>query len=343
MKHILGALILMILLFLVADHYQYAPNLMPVISIFFLIALLYFIAAIIGVFRRRTIAGKQTDSPIKNKRNNAGCSLLLFVLLIAILFYYYRTTLGSYSFQAMLFLDNLVKLSASASPLLFWGMLGLLVGAIYGSIVAWRKYKLHGAVNLIPIGIFILLVAILYNVNHPLEASAFGIANNLQTVYAYDLVTATEYKSVQDENAKYKPSFLLDNNDKTAWITEAYGGIYEEFRFSFGNLQEYRDKQLQCVGFAIKNGYRKSEQLWSEFARAKSLAIKYNGRFVTNAIVKDDGNGNEEIKINPIPIGSFDNLSISISDVYPGDKYPDRVAISELVPIVEYVKVVVNG
>src|SRR5206468_580851 len=119
------------------------------------------------------------------------------------------------------------------------------------------------------------------------------------------------------------------------WITDTKTGN-TEVRFSFPSLQNFADKHLQCVGFAIKNGYRKSPQLWSNFARVQQLAIKHNGRLITNAVVNDKDSDSEEIKINPIPISSFDNISISINAVYPGEKYPARVAISELVPIVEY-------
>jgi hypothetical protein len=339
MKHIIRAIILLVILFVAAEYFESYEGIAGLISVLAIIVFMYLIAAIIGAFRRAILAHKHLGEPIKPAETNGwGCSLFLLMILLLALAFVFRRTLGEHSLSIFQFTDSLLQTGTSISPVVSWGILGLLVGSIYGSFVVWRKYKLHGAVNLIPIGIFILFVAIFYTINHPQEASAFVTASNLQTEYAYDLVTATEYNSVQDENAKYKPSFLLDNNEKTAWITEAYSGSYEEVRFSFGSLQDYRDKHLQCVGFAIKNGYRKSEQLWSNFARAKSLAIKYNGRLVTNAIVKDDGNSNEEIKINPIPISSFDNLSINIIDVYPGEKYTDRVAISELVPIMEHEK-----
>jgi uncharacterized membrane protein len=337
MKHIIRAIILLVILFLAAEYFQNYEGIAGLISVLAIIAFMYLIAAIIAAIRRTFFAHRHLNESLKPAETNGwGCSLFLLMILLLALTFVFRKALGEHSFSAFQFTDSLLQTGASIPPVVSWGILGLLVGAIYGSFVAWRKYKLHGVVNLIPIEIFIMIIAILYNVNHPLEASAFVTTNDLQTEYAYGLVTATEFNSVQDENAKYKPSFLLDNNDKTAWITEAYGNSYEEVRFSFGSLHDYRNKHLQCVGFAIKNGYRKSEQLWSNFARAKSLAIKYNGRLVTNAVIKDKSNSNEEIRINPIPISSFDNLSISINDVYPGEKYPDRVAISELVPIVGY-------
>jgi len=339
MKHIIRAITLMIILYFVAAHYQFAPNMMGIISVFFIIAFIYLIAAIIGVFRKRMLLRRQTEPPVANTtKNNWGCSWLFLMIVIAALIYYYRAIVGGYSFQIFLFLDNLVKLTDAASPLLFWGMLGLFTGAIYGSFVAWKKYKLNVAVSLIPVGILILFIAILFKVNHPLRATTFTVARNVQTAYAYNLVTATTSNLPSDKNANYKPSFLLDSNNKTAWITDVDDNHKAEIRFSFSSLQDYRDKHLQFVGFAIKNGYRKSPQVWDNFARAKELSIKYNGRLITAAILNDKNSDKEEIKITPIPISSFDNISISINAAYPGEKYPTRAAITELVPIVQYDK-----
>lgn len=338
MKHVIRAIILIIILFSVAVYYQFAPNLVPIISIGFILASAYLITSIINVFRQRSVSGRQAAQPVKHTKDNAGCSWSFLLIVVAAVAYYYRVAVGSYSFQVTLFLDNLVKLTDTVSPLVGWGMLGLLTGAIYGSFVAWKKYKLNAAVNLIPVGIMILFIAILYKVNRPLNATAFAVARNMQTAYAYDLVTAEVSNVPANNNLNYKPSFLLDNNDKTAWITNVNGSVDIEIRFPFNSLQDYKDQHLQCVGFVIKNGYRKSPQTWNNFARIKTVSIKYNDRFITTAIIQDKNSDKEEIKITPIPISSFDNISLTIKEVYSGGKYPNRVAVSELVPIVEYEK-----
>jgi hypothetical protein len=298
---------------------------------------MYLIAAIIGAIsnavksRRRAIITEQPAT------KSSGCSGLIFILVLLALTYVFQEPLGSYSAGVFRFTDNLLQLGNNVSPVIGWGVLGLLSGAIYGSVVAWRKYKLHASVNLIPIVILILFVGILYLVNKPLDAQAFAFTRNTQTAYAYDLVTAEVYNASPGNNAMYKPLFLLDSSDNTTWITDVAKGA-AEVRFSFNGMKKYADKDLQCIGFIIKNGYRKSPQLWDNFARAKSLAIRHNGRFITAAVVNDKNSGSEEIKITPVTISSFDNVSISINTVYEGEKYPTRVAITELVPIVEYEK-----
>jgi len=339
MKHIIRAIALLIILYLAAQYYQDSEGVLGLIYVLFIFVLMYLVAGIIGAIRRAAITRKKADAPEKDAtERRTGNLWLILVILFFTLAYAFKAELGSYSFKAFLFLDNLVKLSDDVSPLLCWIILGLLTGAIYGSFVAWKKYKLHAAVNLIPVGIFILFTGILYIVNKPLDTTAFTVTHNMETDYAYDLVTAEIYNAVQDTTSDNKPSFLLDRKEKTAWKMDNKPGSNTEIRFSFPSLQKFADKHLQCVGFAIKNGNRKSPQSWSHYARVRQLSIKYNGRLITNAVVNDKNTYSEEIKINPIPISSFDNVSISVNAVYPGEKYPTRVAISELVPIVEYEK-----
>lgn len=336
MKHVIRAIILIIILYVLAERYRYDDSVYNIISVLATIAFLYLLVAVIGTIvksvRQRKSGAPAVEPPARNK---AGCSLFLLMLVIAAVVYYYRTTVGSYSFKAFLFLDTWLKLSENMSPLIVWGIVGLLAGSIFGSLVAWKKYKLHAAVNLIPIGIFVVFLALLYIINQPLSEEAYEVPRNMQRAVAYEMVTASEYNSVKDRNATYKPAFLLDNNEQTAWITESTGGK-EEVRFSFGTMQNFAGKHLQCVGFTIKNGYRKSPQLWNNFARAKEITIRHNGRLIATVPVADLDTGSEELPVETVPISSFDNMSITVASVYPGEKYATRVAISELVPVIEY-------
>jgi len=337
MKHIIRAIVLLIILYLAAQHYQDSEGILGLIYVLFIFVLMYLVAGIIGAIRRAAITRRKADGPERdNTERRKGNLWLIVAILFFTLAYAFKAELGSYSFKAFLFLDNLVKLSNNVSPLFCWVLLGLLAGAIYGSFVGWKKYKLHAAVNLIPIGIFILFTGILYIVNKPLDTTAITVTHNMETGYAYDLVSAEIYNAVEDTTSDNKPSFLLDRKEKTAWKMDIKPGSNTEIRFSFLSLQQFADKHLQFVGLAIKNGNRKSPQSWSHYARVQQFSIRYNGRLITNVVVDDKNTYSEEIKINPIPISSFDNISVSINAVYPGEKYPARVAVSELVPIVEY-------
>lgn len=337
MKHIIRAIIFMIILFFVAEHYQYAPNMMGIISVLFIIAFIYFIAGIIGAIRRRIVNRKQPVNVAANtSKNNSGCASLLLILLLLAIIYVFKAQLGMYSTKVFHFSDALLQLSSGITPIIGWSLLGLLIGSIYGSFVAWKKYKLNAGVNLIPIGVLVLLLTILYLSNKPMNAWAVETAGNTQTMYAYNLVTVEVYNTSTDDNkVLYKPVFLIDSSDKTAWIANiSYSS--PEVRFSFKGLQSYADKEVQCTGFMIKNGYRKSPELWENFARAKRLSINHNGSLIAAAIVNDKNSDSEEVKIAPVIINSFDNISITFNSVYAGEKYPDRLAITELVPIIQF-------
>lgn len=335
MKHILRAIILLIILFIAAEYYRYNGNIVSLISVLSVIATMYLIAGIIGAIRKAIKSRNNTITTTNTINKNSGCSGLVVVLLLLALAYVFRSALGMYSARTVFFLDHLLQIGSVNSPVIFWGLLGLLVGSIYGSFVAWKKYKLNATINLIPVGVLVLVAAILYLANKPSYKTALNIAKNTQTAYAYHLVTAEVYNASPDNNTQYKPAFLLDSSDRTAWITDVAKGR-AEVRFSFKGLENFAGKDLQCTGFIIKNGYRKSQQLWNNFARVKEIAIRHNGRFITTAIINNKNTGFEEIKIAPASVSSFDNFSISINDIYVGEKYSTRVAISELVPVIQY-------
>src|SRR4051794_1145215 len=211
MRHIVRAIILLIILYVAAQYFQDSPGILGLIYVLCAFVFMYLIAGIIGAITNAVMARRRLTAPAPAEaKDGPGGVWLFLIILFVVLTFVFNEALGNFSFKVFLFLDNLVKISDSASPLLLWGMLGLMIGAIYGSFVAWKKYKLDLTVNFIPVGIVLLFIAILFKVNHPLETNTFGVStSNLQTDYAYDIVTATAYNTTQDNNAN-DPSLLLD-------------------------------------------------------------------------------------------------------------------------------------
>lgn len=97
-------------------------------------------------------------------------------LVVAILIYFFQKFLGMISFRFFLFMDNTLRLTDNIHPVVMWAVLGLFIGLIYGSFVAWKKYKLDFKLNLIPVSIFLLIVFILFMVNHPLDSATVNSA-----------------------------------------------------------------------------------------------------------------------------------------------------------------------
>lgn len=118
---------------------------------------------------------KTSKSSVSSKKNRT-----YGFLAIVILIYFFQKFLGMVSFRFFLFMDNMLRLTSSIHPVVMWAVLGLFAGLIYGSFVAWKKYKLDFKLNLIPVSIFLLIVFILFMVNHPLDSATVNSA--VQTI-----------------------------------------------------------------------------------------------------------------------------------------------------------------
>jgi hypothetical protein len=87
-----------------------------------------------------------------------GKSILLILGLLIFLSYVLRSFLGQVSSLVFVQVDRLLFVSESIPPTIMWMLLGLLVGLIYGSFVAIRKYRLD--YKLLTYPIVLLLVAL---------------------------------------------------------------------------------------------------------------------------------------------------------------------------------------
>lgn len=116
----------------------------------------------------KNTAGK---SSVSNKK-----TWIYRFLVIAILVFILQKFLGMISFRFFLFMDNMLRLTYSIHPIVMWAVLGLFTGLIYGSFVAWKKYRLDFKLNLIPVSIFLLIVFILIVVNKPFASELINNA-----------------------------------------------------------------------------------------------------------------------------------------------------------------------
>ena len=354
MRKIIVAIVLIVIAASLKDSFRYSEFVI-VLDLFFIGAIIYLIAALIGFVRKGTgnysqkLKGNLINTNIAQPaKNNIPAQQLVnnkslfrkywlqFFLIIIVIVFFAKQWLGKVSYEGLFFIDNLVKFSVSFPPILAWGLLGLLFGVIYGSFTAWKKYKLTAIINVIPIGIFVLCITILFLVNKPLSSRPDIAVHKMQTMYAYQLARIENSDESFDKNIVYKTESLIDDNNSTAWITDiSKADANKEVVFTFNGIENYADKNLQCIGFRIKNGYDKSPQLWANFARVKECLIAYNGTFISGVTVSDNSDY-QDIKITPISINVNDKFSIKINSVYPGKKYANRVAITELIPIVQY-------
>ena len=128
------------------------------------------------------------------------------------------------------YLENLLQFS-SANPLVMWGILGLLIGSIFGVMVAVKKYKLPKKLIFYPFLITILLIIILSFINNPSKLSGSlstmlntntqtdVITNNAAQSPAYNLYTVTQEMNVrQQPSLKSNRLFTVPRNARVRLI-----------------------------------------------------------------------------------------------------------------------------
>jgi len=126
-------------------------------------------------------------------------------------------------------------------------------------------------------------------------------------------------------NISYSPDNAHDFNLDTVWCegTEGYGeGQYLEYTLP-GNQVGLAITQIEVL-----NGYIKSDTLWKENGRVKSLKMYKNGE-PTAILMLEDTKKMQVFDIGYIPLGQETKLKFEILDVYKGSKYEDTV-ITEL-------------
>lgn len=145
--------------------------------------------------------------------------------------------------------------------------------------------------------------------------------NNLYNYpeYQYEKITASSF--LPDKmGLKYSPDMTVDNMQDTAWNEGTDGdGIGEWIEFS-------SKKKQYITGINILNGYCKSETLYYENHRPKTIEIKFDGMSVDMEL-DDLYNVYQNIEFAE-PVESR-RVRIIVKDIYRGTGYDD-CCISEI-------------
>lgn len=150
--------------------------------------------------------------------------------------------------------------------------------------------------------------------------------------------TLSRHKSIS-----YAIENIYDLDLNTAWVEGSEGyGIGELISFTLNDVENNDPYKFYGV-IEIFNGYCKSEKIWKDNSRVKSLKILLNDLPIGVINLKDTWQYqkvdisclfNENLKnresSSVYDLTNGDTLSFEIVDVYRGDRYDD-VAISEFV------------
>lgn len=138
-------------------------------------------------------------------------------------------------------------------------------------------------------------------------------------------VTASSSLKAQSTNI-YKAKSANDLSYRTAWVEgKKDSGIGEHLEYSFKN------NSPRITSIIISNGYMKSEKIWKNNNRVKSILLHVNG--VKVAILKlTDTKTDQTFEVGTLghnDDGSDLVLRFEILEIYKGDKFDDT-AITEI-------------
>ncbi|WP_224249344.1 NADase-type glycan-binding domain-containing protein [Hyalangium gracile] len=152
----------------------------------------------------------------------------------------------------------------------------------------------------------------------PTLASAAGF----QRLHAEQASATSFLKSNWNKyEENYHPSYVLDDDPKTAWVEGAEGdGIGESLTIPLSNL-----KSARAVRLVIFNGYQKSQGLLAANAAPRQLTISVRGlggsESARKQVTLERKLGGQSFDI-PVT-GSVAEVVLTIDSVHPGAKYKD--------------------
>ena len=243
--------------------------------------------------------------------------------------------IGALSVNFFTVTDHLLAVHTAIPPFLMWGILGLFLGAIVGSLVIWAKYKLAFKWNLLSIGAFLFLLLILFVLSAPLSTAKGRIEDH--TASAMVKVSATN--SLPDyKHYHYSADNLIDQDGSTAWMYAQHKTTEESVRYVFRKPDSVEFTNPQVTGLQLKNGYSKNKDKWKSYNRLKGFTVYHNNKLVYTGTAADKYNIVEDIVFTQqVPVNEGDTISVRINSVYRGNnRKADITAITEMVPLVSY-------
>ncbi len=194
----------------------------------------------------------------------------LYAFLLSILFVWILHNYCSIlAINIFLFFDNLFQFGPVGSPLILWSLFGLLVGAIYGAIIAWKKYTLDFKLNLIPITLILLFGILLFLLNQPLKNGiSLGAPFMLQAaqIASSEIDTSSHlnaplrqvksnYTSSKSNAIKYPVDIPNTNSKATILDVKSYTGNVGRLSATF-NIMWMSDGTIQGTYYCDSRAYK---------------------------------------------------------------------------------------
>lgn len=266
--------------------------------------------------------------------NRKAVLIIGFVILIMA-----NKPIGAFCVNFFTVIDHVLQIHPGISPFFMWGVSGLLFGAIAGSLVMFKKYRLAIKWNLVPVGFFVLVFGALFAFSSPFGTKASRAVLEDDTAGALIEIRATS--SIPDYNQyNYKPENLIDNDKGTAWMYIRNREQVESVGYIFNSKKINELNEVQIRGLRIKNGYSKNREKWGNFNRIKDFTVYHNSKPVYSGTAADKFNTDEDIVFGQqIPVSLGDTIRVDINTIYRGNnRKADITAVTEMVPLVSFKK-----
>lgn len=186
--------------------------------------------------------------------------------------------------------------------------------------------------------LFIFSVKISFSEELPLYKAETGSELSPGSYYGCSLACAmtwtfkcSSFLPSQGDN-KYNEKMLCDGNFNTAWCEGAEGdGKGEWIEFHLKDHPGRSAGKTAFKGINVANGYLKSKDIWKKNSRVRQFRMDINGKAVCYIDLSDSMFDQHVIFSGAhYSVGPGDVIRLTITEVYPGDLYPDT-CITEIV------------
>ena len=282
--------------------------------------------------KRTTTSAFKTQPAVAAKKNNSSFIIGIIILLVFLLL---RDYIGALSINILTIIDHLLNLNARLSPILMWGIMGILLGAVAGSLTVWKKYKLAFKWNFISIGMLGLCLIVSISMSTPIGTAV--VPGVFETKEATDLIeVSSDWSLPAYKTFTYDAANLADDDHSTAWMFFHDDQREESVSYLFPDNKMRKVRHVKVSGIRLMNGFNKSHAKWNSFNRVREFIVYQNGARVFEGIAADQYNSDETIDFKPVEITAGDTIRVNIHSVYRVKKDMGFTAVSKMIPMVTY-------
>ena len=270
------------------------------------------------------------------KNNSGSCLIISIVIIVVIVFL--RKWISKLCVNFFIRVDNMLNADELISPIIMWGIFGLLMGATIGALVVTKKYRLKTIWRVPAFAILLAFMIMLLSLRKPLSD------NISLTRYTYvsgaNFVDVIASRTIPNyKNYNYGAQNLIDVNNKTSWMYVNANGKSETVNMIFSKEKNDHMESIELAAFHVVNGFVKDRTKWSNYNRVRDYTIYRNNEAIVSGTLLDEFKTNQQILFSNLNINKGDTIKFKINSVYLGRRKNINItALTELYPFINYNK-----